>query len=140
MASTSATVKLCGGRPAQPPMTRCPSLSRAKVRRRIPPCRMFTFLNVQMEATTQVVPGILEERLYQHQSGIGSNHTRLRLPVTLMFSEEYDRIDEAFAREKQIQGWSHQKKKALIEGNFEGLVRLSKNYTQYGKPDDTESG
>ena len=82
----------------------------------------------------------IEARLYQHQSGIGSNHTKLRLPVNLVFSEEYDRIDEAFAREKQIQGWSHQKKKALIECNFEGLVRLSKNYAQYGKPDDMEAG
>jgi putative endonuclease len=81
----------------------------------------------------------IEARLYQHQSGIGSNHTKLRLPVKLVFSEEYDRIDEAFAREKQIQGWSHRKKKALIDSNFYGLVRLSKNYSQYGKPEDMDS-
>jgi putative endonuclease len=82
----------------------------------------------------------LEERLYQHQTGIGSNHTKLRLPVSLVFSEEFDRIDEAFAREKQIQGWSHRKKKALIEDNFESLVKQSKNYSQYGKPEDMKSG
>jgi len=31
-------------------------------------------------------------------------------------------MDEAYFREKQIQGWSHAKKKALIEKNF-SLVR-----------------
>ncbi|NLF50626.1 MAG: GIY-YIG nuclease family protein [Leptolinea sp.] len=72
----------------------------------------------------------IEERLYQHQTGIGANHTRVRLPVRLVFFEEYDRVDEAYAREKQIQGWSHRKKKALIEGNFGDLVRFSKNHTQ----------
>lgn len=74
----------------------------------------------------------LEERLHQHQIGIGSNHTRQRLPVILVFYEEYDRIDEAYAREKQIQGWSHRKKKALIEGNFQDLIKFSKNYSQNG--------
>jgi putative endonuclease len=81
----------------------------------------------------------LEERLYQHQTGIGSNHTKVRLPVKLVISEEFDRVDEAYAREKQIQGWSHQKKKALIEGNFEGLIKFSKNYSQNGKPKSTKS-
>jgi len=75
----------------------------------------------------------LEERLHQHQTGIGAIHTRMRLPVKLVFSEEYDRVDEAYAREKQIQGWSHRKKKALIEGNFGDLIRFSKNHKQKGE-------
>lgn len=78
----------------------------------------------------------LEERLYQHQSGIGSNHTKIRLPVKLVFCEEFERVDEAYAREKQIQGWSRRKKQALIDGDFEKLVAYSKNYTQFGNPGD----
>jgi putative endonuclease len=59
----------------------------------------------------------LELRLLQHQSGEGANHTKKRLPVKLIFVEEYARIDEAFYREKQVQGWSRKKKKeALIKG------------------------
>lgn len=56
----------------------------------------------------------LERRLQQHQNGEGPNHTKKRLPVTLVYYEEYERIDEAFYREKQIQGWSRKKKEALI--------------------------
>ncbi len=51
----------------------------------------------------------LELRMAQHQSGEGANHTRKHLPVKLLYCEEYDRIDEAFYREKQIQGWSRKK-------------------------------
>lgn len=53
-----------------------------------------------------------------------------RLPVKLVYYEEFQRIDEAFYREKQVQGWSRRKKEALIEGKFEKLPELSKNYTQ----------
>jgi len=55
----------------------------------------------------------LELRLQQHQSGEGANHTKKRLPVTLVYYEKYSRIDEAFYREKQVQGWSRKKKEAF---------------------------
>ena len=69
----------------------------------------------------------LEQRLWQHKTGQGANHTKVRLPVELMYSEYYERIDEAFAREKQIQKWSRKKKEALIGGNFEKLRSLSQS-------------
>ncbi|CAG5080629.1 GIY-YIG nuclease family protein [Parvicella tangerina] len=68
----------------------------------------------------------LERRLGQHKAGEGANHTKSRLPVELVYYEEYDRIDEAFYREKQIQGWSRRKKEALINGQFEKLPALAK--------------
>lgn len=68
----------------------------------------------------------LEQRLWQHQNGQGSNHTRKHLPVTLMFAEYFERIDDAFAREKQIQGWSRKKKEALIHRNFNQLHELAR--------------
>ncbi len=67
----------------------------------------------------------LDVRLEQHASGRGSVYTGTRLPVELVFAEEYDRVDEAYAREKQIQGWSRAKREALIRGNFTGLPMLS---------------
>ncbi len=73
----------------------------------------------------------LELRLAQHQSGEGANHTKSRLPVTLVYCEEYARIDEAFYREKQVQGWSRRKKEVLIQGNPELLPELTKNYLQF---------
>ena len=73
----------------------------------------------------------LEIRLAQHQAGEGANHTKKRLPVKLVYFEEFQRIDDAFYREKQIQGWSRKKKEVLINGDSEKLPLLAKNYTQY---------
>jgi putative endonuclease len=67
----------------------------------------------------------LELRLLQHQKGEGANYTRKHLPVKLVFFEEFQRIDDAFAREKQIQGWNRKKKEALINGRFDKLPVLA---------------
>jgi putative endonuclease len=68
----------------------------------------------------------LQVRLLEHNVGEGANYTKKRLPVKLIYYEEYERIEEAFEREKQIQRWSHKKKKALVEGKFEELPVLAK--------------
>jgi putative endonuclease len=69
----------------------------------------------------------LERRLKQHQSGEGANFTKKHLPVELVYFEVFERIDRAFYREKQIQGWSHMKKEALINGDLEKLKELSRS-------------
>ena len=74
----------------------------------------------------------LERRIQQHQNGEGANYTKKHLPVKLLYYEEFQRIDEAFYREKQEQGWSRKKKEALINGKHDKLPLLSKNYTQFG--------
>ncbi|UOK41490.1 MULTISPECIES: GIY-YIG nuclease family protein [Flavobacterium] len=75
----------------------------------------------------------LERRLEQHQRGEGANHTKKRLPVKLRYYEEYHRIDQAFYREKQIQGWSRKKKEALMQGNLELLSTLAISYKDLNK-------
>jgi len=67
----------------------------------------------------------LERGLWEHQNMLGANYTKKRLPVKLVYFEEYSRIDEAFYREKQVQGWSHKKKKALIDGDFDNIHYLA---------------
>lgn len=73
----------------------------------------------------------LKVRLQQHTKGQGANHTKKRLPVALVYFEEFQRIDEAFYRQKQVQGRSRKKKKALVAGFHEKLSELSRNYTQF---------
>jgi putative endonuclease len=68
----------------------------------------------------------LEERVRQHQAGDGAQYTKHRLPVELVFAAEFDRVDEAYALEKRIQGWGRAKREALIEGRFEDLPNLAK--------------
>jgi len=67
----------------------------------------------------------LELRLQQHQNGEGANFTRKYLPIKLVYFEEFQRIDEAFFREKQVQGWKRKKKEALINGQHENLHELA---------------
>jgi len=68
----------------------------------------------------------LRLRLEQHKAGEGAKHAGARLPVKLIYYETFDRIDQAFAREKQVQGWSRAKKLALIKGEVRELQRLSR--------------
>jgi len=67
----------------------------------------------------------LDKRLAQHQEGLGANFTRKFLPINLVYVEIFERIDQAFQREKQIQGWSHKKKAALIASDLNSLHKLS---------------
>ena len=69
----------------------------------------------------------LRIRMEQHNSHEGAKHTKARLPVRLIYYEIFARIDEAFAREKQVQGWSRVKKVAMIEGDLDLLIQLSHN-------------
>lgn len=67
----------------------------------------------------------LEKRLWQHKNGEGAKFTKAHLPVELVYTEEFSRIEDAFHREKQIQGWSRKKKEALIAGDFNALHKLA---------------
>ena len=68
----------------------------------------------------------LKSRIREHQDGFGANFTRKHLPVKLVYFEVYPTIEEAFAREKQVQGWSRKKKEALIYGDEYDLSLFAK--------------
>ena len=68
----------------------------------------------------------LQRRFIEHQNGLGANHTRRRLPVKLIYTEAYAMVQEAYGREKQVQGWNRSKKTALIEGRLNDLPELAK--------------
>ena len=80
----------------------------------------------------------LERRVGQHQAGEGPIYTRIprRRPVTLVWSAEFDRIDEAFAFEKRVQGWGRAKRIALIEDRWEDLPRLAQRRNRSVFPDE----
>jgi len=59
----------------------------------------------------------LEKRLAEHKQGTLKCYTSSRLPVRLVFCSEFLTRDDAFSRERQIKGWSRQKKQALIKGD-----------------------
>jgi putative endonuclease len=73
----------------------------------------------------------VEERVSEHAQGlIPGAYTASRRPVKLVFSEAYERVDEAIAAERRIKGWSRAKKEAYIRGDFASLVALAKRKTK----------
>jgi putative endonuclease len=71
----------------------------------------------------------IERRLLEHQFPEYTNvYTALRLPVTLVYLDDYGDVNQAIDREKQIKKWSRKKKEASIEKNIDKLRELSKAY------------
>jgi putative endonuclease len=68
----------------------------------------------------------LELRVAEHQAGEGGAYTAQRLPVELVYACEFDTLHEAFLREWQVKGWSRKKKEALMRGDYEALIELSR--------------
>ena len=70
--------------------------------------------------------GSLENRIAQHDAGAIDGYTALRRPVTLVFSQHFDRIEDALSAERQVKGWRREKKEALIRGDLAALPALSR--------------
>jgi len=70
----------------------------------------------------------LEARLHQHDLGLGSQHTRCRLPVVVVWHEELERVDLALARVEQVQNWSRRKCEALVAGGYDALPALAESH------------
>lgn len=66
------------------------------------------------------------ERVTAHNAGRGATYTAERRPVTLVYAEKHPDQLCAMRRERQLKGWSHQKRDALIEGDRAKLKQLSK--------------
>jgi len=72
------------------------------------------------------VTGEFEKRLGEHQSHYYPRSFTAQYNVTrLVYWEEYTRIQDAIAREKQIKRWRRSKKVALIERMNPGWLDLS---------------
>ncbi len=79
----------------------------------------------------------LERRVSQHNLGEGAAYTRTRRPVRVVWAAEFSRIDDAYAFEKRVQGWSRRKRLALIEGRLSDLSGLSsRSWTSLRLRDD----
>ena len=69
----------------------------------------------------------LDVRIGEHNEGVYPKaYTYKRRPVQLVWSELFQRADDAIESERGIKGWSRRKKEALINGDFDILPILSK--------------
>ena len=69
----------------------------------------------------------LELRMTQHETGLGSDFTKARLPVKLVWSEAFSTRIEALEMERRIKGWSRAKKMALIRSDWAELQHLAQS-------------
>ena len=68
----------------------------------------------------------LEKRISEHQGGLIEGFTSARLPVELVWSQEFPTRIEALEAEQRIKGWSRKKKMALIRGDWDEISMLAK--------------
>ncbi len=69
----------------------------------------------------------LDLRIAQHQSGDIIGWTSDRLPVELVWSDQFSSRIEALEAERRIKGWSRAKKQALIRGDWNEIWRLARS-------------
>jgi putative endonuclease len=86
---------------------------------------VYILTNVSRNVMYIGVTNDLERRLADHGDGRGSTSTRRYRVNTLVHVEEFQYIDEAIAREKQIKGWSRAKKDALVQASHPTWADLS---------------
>ena len=66
----------------------------------------------------------LDQRMGEHEAATHDGYTSTRLPVELVWAEEFPHIDDAIAAERQIKSWSRAKKAALVAGDYQAIERL----------------
>ncbi|MBI3571817.1 MAG: GIY-YIG nuclease family protein [Gammaproteobacteria bacterium] len=71
----------------------------------------------------------LEKRIDEHSSGVIRSYTFQRRPVKLVFYETFGTRAEALSMERRIKGWSREKKKAMMAGNWDEVSRLARSRT-----------
>jgi len=70
----------------------------------------------------------IQERVYQHKNKLTKGFTSKYNINKLVYYEEFDYIDEAIAREKQIKSGLRKKKVELIESENQKWEDLSRSW------------
>lgn len=68
----------------------------------------------------------IEKRIAEHDAGSYPGYTQTRLPINLVYVQEFSTRDEAFNAEHQIKKWNRKKKEAIIENDWNSLKLLAK--------------
>ena len=57
----------------------------------------------------------VKAREAKHNDGTGAKYTRSRLPIAIIYSEEFETLSEARSREAIVKGWTKEEKETLIK-------------------------
>ncbi len=70
----------------------------------------------------------LERRLYEHKNKLNKGFTAKYNVNKLVYFEDTSDVYEAITKEKQIKGWSREKKNKLVEETNPGWKDLSEDW------------
>lgn len=103
----------------------------------------FTYMLLCSDGTYYVgVTNNMVRRFAEHCEGADPrSYTAKRRPLKLVYVENFQWIQDAIAREKQLKGWSVPKKEALMMNDDAALHELSKcrNTSRHRRPEGTEN-
>ncbi len=75
------------------------------------------FVYIMGSKTGTIYTGVtseLERRVWEHKNHYRDGFTKDHEVTKLLYVEDYSRMDDAIAREKQLKGWTRGKKLALV--------------------------
>jgi putative endonuclease len=75
---------------------------------------VYVLTSVNRKVMYVGVTTTLENRVAQHRVGTGGDFTRRYRVHVLVHAEEYQYVEDAIAREKEIKAWRRSKKNALV--------------------------
>ena len=78
----------------------------------------------------------LEVRIAQHNAGALGGYTETRRPVTLVYSQWFERITDAIENERKLKKWTRAKKEAFIRGDFVALRQLAARRSSKSTPSE----
>jgi len=92
--------------------------------------RKYYFVYILKYSDNSYYTGIandVERRIAEHMEGKNpDSYTSSRRPLELVYCEHFIDPKQAITFEKQIKGWSRAKKEALIAGDWNKIMELSK--------------
>ncbi len=80
----------------------------------------------------------LDRRLSEHEEGVGGDYTRRRRPIKCVWNDVFPDDAQAFEVERQIKGWTHAKKEALIKGDFDLIRKLARSKEKRTRDDGSK--
>ena len=84
--------------------------------------KYFTYIARCSDKTLYIgITDNIIEREKCHNGGKGSAYTRVRIPIEIIYKEEYSTRSEAAKRERQLKGWIRIKKERLVMGKHPNL-------------------
>ena len=78
--------------------------------------RYWVYIMVSSSLSTMYigVTNDLGRRVFEHRIGKGSEFAKKYRVTRLVYAEEFEQIEEAIAREKQLKGWKRIRKNELV--------------------------